>query len=101
MQFSDFLSVNIEVAKINKDKHNETVKQTIQNEAKAIIEDFWREILYYSYKRIAPFSGAYKIQNVSKNPTAGGAENLTGYRIQFTIEFQILGIDSDYQPFSI
>jgi hypothetical protein len=101
MQFFDFLNVNLEVAKINKDKHNETIKQSIQNEAKNIIEAFWREILYYCYERIAPFSGQYKIQNITKNPTSGGAENLTGYRIQFTIEFQILGIDSDYQPFSL
>lgn len=99
-QFFDYIKVSVEVAK--KTAKDETKIRITQNEARPIIESFWREILQYKNKRIAPFSqGTISCTNVRKNRTSGGVENLCGYRLELTFKTPIIGISSQYQPFSI
>jgi hypothetical protein len=100
-QFFDYIKVSVEVAKKTAQK-DETKIRITQNAALPIIEDFWRDMLHYRQKRVAPFNqGTITIANVRKNRTSGGVENLCGYRLELTFKTPIIGISSQYQPFSI
>lgn len=100
-QFFDYIKVSVEVAKKTAPK-DETKIRITQNEALPIVESFWREILHHKHQHIAPFGqGTISCTNVRKNRTAGGVENLCGYRLELTFKTPIIGISSQYQPFSI
>lgn len=96
----DQMTFNFEVAKIAP-RNNEAQTIITQQIAKTIVEDFWQEMLFYRDNRISPFEYPVGIINVSKNATQGGAENMTGYRMQLTLEVPTLGPSSGYTPFSI
>lgn len=100
-QFFDYIKVSVEVAKKTAQR-DETQIRITQNAALPIIESFWREILQYKNKRLAPFGqGTISCTNVRKNRTSGGVENLCGYRLELTFKTPIIGISSQYIPFSI
>ena len=100
-QFFDYIKVSVEVAKKTVQRDENQIRIT-QNAALPIIESFWRDMLHYKQKRIAPFNqGTITITNVRKNRTSGGVENLCGYRLELTFKTPIIGISSEYIPFSI
>lgn len=96
--YHDVLLFNFEVAKAI--PKGEKIRRQTQDEARDIAHDIWRELLFYMQHRIPPFERATSIMNLQKNPTQGGAENVTGYRFEITLKQRIIGISGEYQPFS-
>lgn len=97
--YHDVLLFNFEVAKAI--PKGEKFRRETQDEAREIAHDIWRELLFYIQHRIPPFERPTSIMNLQKNPTQGGAENITGYRFEITIKQRIDGISYEYKPFSM
>ncbi|MFY7861353.1 MAG: hypothetical protein ACOVP5_03935 [Chitinophagales bacterium] len=98
--YFDHLTFNFEIGK-SIEKNDEELKKKTQKEARIIAESFWREILYRIENRIDFFEYSARMVSVQKNVTQGGASNIVGYRYEITLQFQILGVDGEYQPFSV
>lgn len=99
-QVKNIMSLNFEVCKYCEPADTDA-QNSAQTTAQTIAQYIINEIEYYQFNNINPFSRNVKLlDNINGSVTAGGANNLYGYRAELPFSTPILGGES-HQPFTI
>lgn len=99
-QVKNIMSLNFEVCKYC-DPANTDAQNLAQTTAQAIAQDIINEIEYYRFNNLEPFwKNTRLLDNVNGSVTAGGSNNLYGYRAELPFTTPIFGGES-HQPFTI
>lgn len=98
-QVKNIMSLNFEVCKFC-DPADTDAQNLAQTTAQAIAQHIINEIEYYQFNNIAPFSRNTKLlDNVNGSVTAGGSNNLYGYRAELPFSSPVFGGES-HVPFT-
>lgn len=99
-QIRNIMSLNFEVCKYCEPSDTDA-QNLAQNTAQIIVQDIINEIEYYHFNNLFPFWKNTKLlDNVNGSVTAGGNNNLYGYRAELPFITPIFGGES-HQPFTL